>query len=111
MTELTRPDGTVIHYEVTGSGYPILALAPGDATSGIGQWLGGPIHPVPQTTVSGTEQGKGRKPAFFRPKTPNAGEALGFLAHLNSTADYEDMVAVRRSDHRDAWREAGLGKN
>ncbi len=46
MTELTRPDGTVIHYEVTGSGYPILALAPGDATSGIGQWLGGPIHPV-----------------------------------------------------------------
>ncbi len=54
---------------------------------------GGPIHPVPQTTVSGTEQGKGRKPAFFRPKTPNAGEALGFLGHLDSTADYEDMVA------------------
>ena len=46
MTELIRPDGATIHYEVTGSGYPILALAPGGATSGIDQWPHALIHPV-----------------------------------------------------------------
>ena len=46
MTHLTRPDGAVIHYEVAGSGYPILVLAPGGAASSIDQWRVGPIHPV-----------------------------------------------------------------
>ncbi len=46
MTQLTRPDGTVIHYEVSGSGYPILALASGGAVSGIERWQCEPIHPV-----------------------------------------------------------------
>lgn len=46
MSQLIRPDGTVIYYEVTGSGYPILALAAGGAGSCIDQWRNGPIHPV-----------------------------------------------------------------
>ena len=46
MTQLTRPDGAVIHYEVAGSGYPVLALAPGGAASSIDQWHNGPINPV-----------------------------------------------------------------
>ena len=46
MSQLIRPDGTVIYYEVTGSGYPILALASGGAGSCIDQWRNGPIHPV-----------------------------------------------------------------
>ena len=46
MSQLIRPDGTVIYYEVAGSGYPILALAPGGAGSCIDQWRHGPIHPV-----------------------------------------------------------------
>ncbi len=46
MTQLTRPDGAVIHYEVSGSGYPIFALASGGAVSGIERWQCEPIHPV-----------------------------------------------------------------
>ena len=46
MAELTRPDGATIHYQVTGSGYPLLALAPGDSASEIGQWAQAAIHPV-----------------------------------------------------------------
>lgn len=46
MTELTRPDGTVIYYEVTGSGTVLLALAPGGVNSGIDQWPHGLIHPL-----------------------------------------------------------------
>ena len=46
MAELTRPDGTLIHYEVTGSGYPILALAPGGVASRIDQWQRAAINPV-----------------------------------------------------------------
>ncbi len=46
MTQLTRPDGAVIYYEVSGSGHPILALASGGAVSGIERWQCEPIHPV-----------------------------------------------------------------
>ncbi|MCZ6616736.1 MAG: alpha/beta hydrolase, partial [Gammaproteobacteria bacterium] len=46
MTQLTRPDGAVIYYEVTGSGPPILALGSGGAVSGIDRWQCEPIHPV-----------------------------------------------------------------
>ena len=38
MPELIRPDGAVIHYEVFGSGYPFLLLAPGGVNSQIEFW-------------------------------------------------------------------------
>jgi pimeloyl-ACP methyl ester carboxylesterase len=41
-----RPDGAVIHYQVTGEGYPVLALAPGGSSSAIDRWLHEAIHPV-----------------------------------------------------------------
>lgn len=46
MAELTRPDGAVIHYQVTGEGYPMLALAPGGVCGQIERWMDEAIHPV-----------------------------------------------------------------
>lgn len=45
MPELTRPDGAVVHYEVTGDGVPLLLLAPGGPTSEIWFWTRAPIDP------------------------------------------------------------------
>jgi len=41
-----RPDGAVIHYQVTGEGYPVLALAPGGVSSGIDRWQHEAVRPV-----------------------------------------------------------------
>ena len=38
MPTLSRPDGTTIHYEVFGSGYPLLLIAPGGVSSEIAFW-------------------------------------------------------------------------
>ena len=46
MPELIRPDGARIHYEVFGSGYPLLLLAPGGVTSQIGSWEWGAFNPI-----------------------------------------------------------------
>jgi pimeloyl-ACP methyl ester carboxylesterase len=46
LSELMRPDGAVIHYQVTGDGYPVLALAPGGVSSGIDRWQHEPIRPA-----------------------------------------------------------------
>jgi pimeloyl-ACP methyl ester carboxylesterase len=45
MPNLTRGD-TTIHYEVHGSGYPILLFAPGGMRSSIPWWERSPFHPV-----------------------------------------------------------------
>ncbi|MBV1876789.1 MAG: alpha/beta hydrolase [Pseudomonadales bacterium] len=38
MQEVIRPDGSVIPYEITGSGDPVLLLAPGGISSAAQQW-------------------------------------------------------------------------
>jgi len=48
MPEVTRPDGAVIHYQIEGNGYPVLALAPGGVGSAIAQWRGYLIDPLRQ---------------------------------------------------------------
>jgi pimeloyl-ACP methyl ester carboxylesterase len=46
MPELVRPDGARIHYEVFGSGYPLLLIAPGGVSSQIGFWERSAINPI-----------------------------------------------------------------
>jgi pimeloyl-ACP methyl ester carboxylesterase len=46
MPEVQRPDGALIHYEVSGSGPPLLAIAPGGVSSQIASWERSRIHPV-----------------------------------------------------------------
>lgn len=45
MSELERPDGARIHYQVHGDGYPVLLLAPG-VSSQIESWEGNFYDPV-----------------------------------------------------------------
>jgi pimeloyl-ACP methyl ester carboxylesterase len=45
MATFTRGE-TSIHYEVTGSGHPVLLLAPGGMLSSIALWSRCPFHPV-----------------------------------------------------------------
>lgn len=46
MPELARPDGATIHYEVSGSGYPLLLIAPGGVSSQIASWERSAINPI-----------------------------------------------------------------
>jgi pimeloyl-ACP methyl ester carboxylesterase len=46
MPEVTNVDGAVIHYEVFGSGYPFLLIAPGGVNSEIGFWQRSIIKPI-----------------------------------------------------------------
>ena len=46
MPVLERPDGATIHYEVTGAGPPLLALAPGIVNSEAESWASWPVDPV-----------------------------------------------------------------
>lgn len=46
MADVMRPDGTTIHYEVFGSGFPLLLLAPGGVNSQIEFWQHSAINPI-----------------------------------------------------------------
>ena len=46
MPEITRPDGATIHYEVFGSGYPLLLIAPGGVSSQVDFWRRSTINPI-----------------------------------------------------------------
>ena len=46
MPTISRPDGTTINYEVHGSGFPLLLIAPGGVSSEIAFWRRGPIDPI-----------------------------------------------------------------
>lgn len=46
MPQVSRPDGAVIHYEVTGSGYPLLLIAPGGVSSQVEVWQRSAINPI-----------------------------------------------------------------
>lgn len=46
MPDVTSRDGAIIHYEVFGSGYPLLLIAPGGVSSEIGAWQRSIIKPI-----------------------------------------------------------------
>ena len=46
MPDITRPDGATIHYEVFGSGYPLLLIAPGGVSSQIEFWRRSAVNPI-----------------------------------------------------------------
>lgn len=46
MPDVMRPDGTTIHYEAFGSGFPLLLLAPGGVNSQIEFWQRSIINPI-----------------------------------------------------------------
>ena len=46
MPTITRPDGATIHYEVFGSGFPLLLIAPGGVSSEISIWSRSAINPI-----------------------------------------------------------------
>ncbi len=48
MPELIRPDGAIIHYQIHGTGEPLLALAPGPVGGGIEDWQHARIDPIGQ---------------------------------------------------------------
>ncbi len=46
MPDVARPDGATIHYQSSGSGQPLLLIAPGGVSSQIEAWERSRIHPV-----------------------------------------------------------------
>ncbi|MFN0095586.1 MAG: alpha/beta fold hydrolase [Dehalococcoidia bacterium] len=46
MPTISRPDGATIYYEVHGSGYPLLLIAPGGVSSQVEFWRRGAINPI-----------------------------------------------------------------
>ena len=46
MPTITRPDGATIRYEVSGSGYPLLLVAPGGVSSQVEFWQRSAINPI-----------------------------------------------------------------
>ena len=46
MPTITRPDGATIHYEVEGSGFPLLLIAPGGVSSQIDFWDRNVFNPM-----------------------------------------------------------------
>ncbi|WP_156754861.1 alpha/beta fold hydrolase [Actinokineospora pegani] len=46
MPHIERPDGARIHYEVRGTGFPVLLLAPGGPGGEVADWAAGPLDPA-----------------------------------------------------------------
>ena len=46
MPDVTSHDGAIIHYEVFGSGYPLVLIAPGGVNSELASWQRSTIKPV-----------------------------------------------------------------
>ena len=72
MPEIKRPDGATIHYEVSGSGYPLLLIAPGGVSSQVGIWARSAINPIERfasdfTVVAMDQRHAGRSLAPMRP--------------------------------------------
>lgn len=68
MPTITRPDGATIHYEVHGSGHPLLLIAPGGVSSQVEVWRRTAINPITEFAsdfmVIGMDQRHaGRSPA------------------------------------------------
>jgi pimeloyl-ACP methyl ester carboxylesterase len=72
MPEIKRPDGATIHYEVQGSGYPLLLIAPGGVSSQVDFWKRSAINPIERfandfTVIAMDQRHAGRSLAPMRP--------------------------------------------
>src|SRR6185437_13655337 len=72
MPEIKRPDGATIHYEVSGSGYPLLLIAPGGVSSQVEFWQRSAINPIARfasdfTVIAMDQRHAGRSLAPMRP--------------------------------------------
>ncbi|WP_327358798.1 alpha/beta hydrolase [Streptomyces sp. NBC_01304] len=72
MPDIVRPDGAHIHYEVSGSGEPVLLLAPGSVHSETAAWETNFYHPVPELAphfqvIAMDQRHAGRSPAPAAP--------------------------------------------
>ncbi|UQB93103.1 MULTISPECIES: alpha/beta fold hydrolase [Mycobacterium] len=80
-----RPDGTSIHYEVFGTGTPLLALAPGIANSSIMSWKTAFLDPVTAFADDYMVVAMDQR---------CAGQSTGGLAPFSYTQAAADQVAV-----------------
>lgn len=72
MPDIQRPDGATIHYEVFGSGFPLLLIAPGGVSSQIGIWERSAINPIKSfsdtfTVIAMDQRHAGKSLAPMRP--------------------------------------------
>ena len=68
MATLSRPDGATIYYEVHGSGFPLLLIAPGGVSSQVDFWARSPFNPITElandfTVIAMDQRHAGRSPA------------------------------------------------
>lgn len=91
MPHVTRPDGARIRYEVYGSGYPLLLIAPGGISSQIEVWERSAVNPIKEFAgdfmVIGMDQRHaGGSPAPAKPfdYADAAGDQLAVLDALGA---------------------------
>ncbi|MEW2087515.1 alpha/beta hydrolase [Streptomyces sp. NPDC005283] len=108
MPDIVRPDGAHIHYEVSGSGEPVLLLAPGDALSRIDAWDENFYHPVRELAehfqvIAMDQRHGGRSKA---PATPFSYEqaAADQLAVLDEVGAQQAHVVAAGIGCAHAWR-------
>jgi pimeloyl-ACP methyl ester carboxylesterase len=68
MPTVSRPDGATIYYEVHGSGFPLLLIAPGGVTSQVEFWARSPWNPITELAsdfrvIAMDQRHAGRSPA------------------------------------------------
>lgn len=89
MAEVLRPDGARIHYQVHGTGFPVLLLAPGGVSSQLESWEENFYHPVEElaehfTVIAMDQRHAGRSPAPPAPFSydQTVGDQLAVLDEL-----------------------------
>lgn len=94
MPDIARPDGATIHYEVFGSGFPLLLIAPGGISSQIAFWERSTVKPIEELAddfmVIGMDQrhaGQSHAPAAPFSYDLTAGDQIAVL----------DAVGARRA--------------
>jgi pimeloyl-ACP methyl ester carboxylesterase len=85
MPTITRPDGATIHYEVFGSGFPLLLIAPGGVSSEIGIWERSAINPIKAYAENFTVVAMDQR---------HAGTSLAPMRPFSYDQCNEDQVAV-----------------
>jgi pimeloyl-ACP methyl ester carboxylesterase len=89
MPEIQRPDGATIRYEVSGTGYPLLLIAPGGVSSQVEFWQRSTINPIERfagsfQVIAMDQRHAGRSLAPMRPFSYDVCNAdqLAVLDHL-----------------------------
>ncbi|HEU5474642.1 MAG TPA: alpha/beta hydrolase [Actinophytocola sp.] len=108
MPEIERPDGARLYYEVHGTGFPVLLLAPGGPDSRIGSWDTNFYHPVTELSqhfqvIALDQRGAGRSSA---PAEPFCYQRIvaDQLAVLDALGIEEAHVVAAGSATAQAWR-------